>query len=323
MSRKIDMTGWVMKEHGVPDSKLIIISEDNTKKSNKGEIYWNCQCECGNIISIKGTRIRSGNTKSCGKCRAENLIGWKIWEHGVPDSRWEVIGREPFNDADGAPVWICRCSCGEIRKLNRYTLLSGASKSCGCLQREVLIKYNMQRGTPINPGDKFGKLTAIKDLGLMPYGANQTRYTLCQCDCGSKPFPCRNEILLCGDLKSCGCMRSSGECYIKALLNQNNIQYKTEYIFSDLVSENNYPLRFDFAIFDNNSNLSFLIEYDGKQHFYADGGWNTEEYFQITHARDLKKNEYCKNHNIILKRIPYFIEQNFTIDDIYSDKYNI
>ena len=259
MSRKIDMTGWVMKEHGVPDSKLTIISEDNTRKSNKGEIYWNCQCECGNIISAKGVRIRAGTTKSCGKCRAENLIGWKIWEHGVPDSRWEVIGREPFNDADGAPIWICQCSCGEIRKLNRSTLLSGASKSCGCLQKELVIKYNMQRGMPINPGDKFGKLTAIKDLGLMPYGANQTRYTLCQCDCGSKPFPCRNEVLLRGDVKSCGCMRSSGECYIKTLLNENNIQYKTEYIFSDLVSENNYPLRFDFAIFDNNLNLSFLI----------------------------------------------------------------
>lgn len=42
MSRKIDMTGWVMKEHGAPDSKLVIISEDVFKKSNKGEIYWNC-----------------------------------------------------------------------------------------------------------------------------------------------------------------------------------------------------------------------------------------------------------------------------------------
>lgn len=42
MSRKIDMTGWIMKEHGVPDSKLVIISEDISKKSNKGEIYWNC-----------------------------------------------------------------------------------------------------------------------------------------------------------------------------------------------------------------------------------------------------------------------------------------
>ena len=28
MAKKIDMTGWVMKEHNVPDSKLTVIEED-------------------------------------------------------------------------------------------------------------------------------------------------------------------------------------------------------------------------------------------------------------------------------------------------------
>ena len=43
MSRKIDMTGWIMSEHNVPDSKLVVIKEDKTQKSNKGEIYWICK----------------------------------------------------------------------------------------------------------------------------------------------------------------------------------------------------------------------------------------------------------------------------------------
>jgi hypothetical protein len=43
---------------------------------------------------------------------------------------------------------------------------------------------------------------------------------------------------------------SYGEQRIEEILCENNIQYKKEYIFSDLLSENNKPLRFDFAIFD-------------------------------------------------------------------------
>ena len=67
------MTGWIMKEHGVPDSKLIVISEDISQKSNKGEIYWNCQCECGKQVIVIGKHLRSGNTKSCG-CLKKDIM---------------------------------------------------------------------------------------------------------------------------------------------------------------------------------------------------------------------------------------------------------
>ena len=317
------MTGWAMKEHGVPDSKLIVISEDTSKKSNKGEIYWNCQCECGNIISIKGTRIRSGITKSCGHCRAENLIGWKMWEHGVPDSRWEVIGRKPYNDSNGRPIWICKCQCGEIRDLDRYTLLTGASKSCGCLRSELLTQYNTIRGTPIISGQRFGKLVAIQDLGLQEYHGIMRRRTLCQCDCGSKPIIALNESLLNGGKKSCGCLVSYGELYITKILDANHIHYQQQYIFDDLRSKNNIPFRFDFAIFNNHQKLLFLIEFDGKGHFEAPTGkWNNYSLEEIQ-ARDRKKNEYCFSHNILLKRIPYTEGYNFTYEDIISDKYNV
>ena len=61
--KKIDMTGWVMKEHGVPDSLLTVLYE---VRNEKGQLYWHCQCECGKEIDLPGGKIRSGNTKSCG-----------------------------------------------------------------------------------------------------------------------------------------------------------------------------------------------------------------------------------------------------------------
>ena len=33
---KIDMTGWIMKEHGFPESKITVIEEDKDYKKEKG-----------------------------------------------------------------------------------------------------------------------------------------------------------------------------------------------------------------------------------------------------------------------------------------------
>ena len=81
-------------------------------------------------------------------------------------------------------------------------------------------------------------------------------------------------------------------------------------------------LRFDFAIFDN-TNLSYLIEFDGIQHFeQAGSGWGKENLKEIK-KRDQLKNKYCNKHNIILKRIPYKDLEKITYKDIISNKYNI
>lgn len=69
MSKKfIDMTGWVMKEHGVPESKLTVIdqAEDYINPANGSHnTSWNCICECGNTLVAIGTKLRSGLTKQC------------------------------------------------------------------------------------------------------------------------------------------------------------------------------------------------------------------------------------------------------------------
>lgn len=67
---KEDMTGWIMSEHGVPDSKLIIIeqAEDYIKKNGEHEAQWLCECNCNNHdkIIVRGSNLKTGNTKSCG-----------------------------------------------------------------------------------------------------------------------------------------------------------------------------------------------------------------------------------------------------------------
>lgn len=104
------------------------------------------------------------------------------------------------------------------------------------------------------------------------------------------------------------CNVSKGEDKIKEFLNKENIKFKFQYTFKDLYGEYGKPLRFDFAIFQNNK-LKCLIEYDGKLH-YELGGIQTQEKFDLQKSYDEKKNRYCENNNIQLYRIPYWDEDN-------------
>lgn len=31
-----------------------------------GQVKWKCQCECGSIVEVHATALRSGHTRSCG-----------------------------------------------------------------------------------------------------------------------------------------------------------------------------------------------------------------------------------------------------------------
>ena len=65
-------------------------------------------------------------------------------------------------------------------------------------------------------------------------------------------------------------MKSSrGEIKICDILDMAGLQYIEEYSFSDLVSSSGRPLRFDFAVLDDNGEVDFLIEFQGIQHYEA------------------------------------------------------
>lgn len=104
----IDMTGWKMKEHGIIDSRWTVLTYTGHSK-------WKCQCECGNIKLVDGNCLRRGGSKSCGKCGTKktktiNMTGWKMWEHGVVDSKIIVIDQAPSRG--GHALWNCKCNCG-------------------------------------------------------------------------------------------------------------------------------------------------------------------------------------------------------------------
>ena len=72
---KEDMTGWIMSEHGFPNSRLSIIRQAEDYITPQGLHYaqWWCSCSCGNSGNFirKGADIRCGDVQSCGCLRVD------------------------------------------------------------------------------------------------------------------------------------------------------------------------------------------------------------------------------------------------------------
>lgn len=54
---------------------------------------------------------------------------------GRPFGYYTAIRQDGCN-SQGVPYWLCRCRCGNEKRVRVYDLLDGRTKSCGCLQRE-------------------------------------------------------------------------------------------------------------------------------------------------------------------------------------------
>lgn len=205
-------------------------------------------------------------------------------------------------------VWECQCDCGRKHKVSRNHLKANSIKSCG----DPECPYHKRYDDLTNK--QFGLLKALYPT-TMKDGSHM--YWMCQCDCGKQKEVASNHLKN-NNIRSCGCIKKSiGEMNIENILQQENIEYQTQYSFNDL--KNVSLLRFDFAIFSKEHKLDRLIEFDGIQHY--------EEQNFFSHSltenknNDKIKNEYCKNNNIPLVRIPYWERDNITLEMLLGKEY--
>lgn len=174
-------------------------------------------------------------------------------------------------------------------------ITSGHTRSCGCLATKTKSQ-NGKKNLKDLTGQKYGKLTALEPTEL-----RKDRHVVwkCQCECGNITFIDSGDW---GHTYSCGCTLSKVEAKIQKILQENDILFEKQKTFSSLVI-NNTTLRFDFFL----PLYNCLIEYDGIQHFkFGESmGWNDEQKFIECKKRDQLKNNWCKENNFILIRIPY------------------
>ena len=207
--------------------------------------------------------------------------------------RWTVVGWD-HKDERNQNIWKCQCVCGNFGFVSTGVLKSGMSRSCGCLQAELLHERSYIDLT----GQKYGKLTVIQRIGT---DHHKTPIWECVCDCGNITYVPTNHLRS-GHTQSCGCVLSLGEYSVMQFLKKHNIRYVPQKTFIGCVS--NTYLKFDFWLPD----YGLCIEFDG-QHHYMD-----IDYFHNSLAdvqrRDAIKTKYCEENDIVLLRIPYWEKQN-------------
>lgn len=196
--------------------------------------------------------------------------------------------------------WLCKChNCNKYVVVNSHNLRTGHTKSCGCLISESL-RIDLT-------GKNFGYLT------VLGYDKSIKEHPQWKVRCNN----CGKEYSVSGDAlktqKSCGCIMSQGELYIAKILQENNVNFKSQVTFEGLVGKNNNKLRFDFGVYNNNGVLSHLIEMQGIQHYYNIFNIPKEEY-EYRLFLDEKKREWCKNNNIFLIEIKY--NEKITIEKL-------
>lgn len=207
----------------------------------------------------------------------------------------------------GEPIYyLCQCSCGKMHKARGSEIRRGKVRSCGCQS----YKNGKKKKDIIN--QRFGSLIVLE-----PCLNTSPTLWKCICDCGKICYITRNNLVS-HNTTSCGCKahKSKGETLIDIILKENNIFYKREFSFNDLLGKNNHPLRFDFAIFNNNeTKILKLIEFNGIQHYDTNNNYYSEE----LHQADLKKQEYCLKNNIPLQIINYWELSNINSSLILAD----
>ena len=98
-----------------------------------------------------------------------NMEGKKI-------NRWTVIKRA--ESKNGKTYWLCECECGKRKKVYGVSLRNGKSKSCGCLNKEIVSKqqglsttrlyriYKLMLSRCYNKKDKSYKYYGLKGISI-------------------------------------------------------------------------------------------------------------------------------------------------------------
>lgn len=136
---KIKSCGCSRKGHGIKDltgMKFGNLTAVQRLEEKKDSCYlWICRCDCGKEVKVNTNSLLHGRTKSCGcqkiqalKRRAQNLSGQQFGR---------LLAIRPLDERmAGNVVWLCQCECGNEVHVPHNSLVTGNTKSCGCLLKE-------------------------------------------------------------------------------------------------------------------------------------------------------------------------------------------
>lgn len=202
---------FMRKTHGESKTRLFRIWQ--RIRSEGARDPWGRDSVCTewatDYASFKSWAESSGYTETSVLKRYSKYEGYSsancYWLDGERRIKEDIIGKTfgklsvlrevPKSDRKpGRRLYVCKCSCGNEATVQSNNLLSGATKSCGCLRNHA-AKIRAED----NGNLRVGRLTIIErfdDDSVVKYR--------CLCDCGNMVGVPASDLFS-GRVTSCGC----------------------------------------------------------------------------------------------------------------------
>ena len=159
-----DLTGTVF-------GKLTAIKRVGTDEYRNA--VWECKCDCGNICYVSSHSLLSHLTRSCG-CLHKEVIN-KMNSVDLTGRRFDklVALRQTEQRSSARYVmWECKCDCGNIVVVSSRALISGNTKSCGCLK----VQTNSERLTKWYTDEEKDLSSRFSNIKQRCYNPHDTNY---------------------------------------------------------------------------------------------------------------------------------------------------
>jgi len=137
---------------GLRFGRLLVVGD--VGKRQRGNILWECRCDCGNSFYAKAGHLRDGTTVSCGCFRSENWIA-----NIMP----KMVAKVSANRMERTRITGLICDCSSSRERNRQICQ---------FHRAVWFKYKL---TPTALDEMHSSQQGLCKFCGAPYVLNRGR----------------------------------------------------------------------------------------------------------------------------------------------------
>lgn len=148
---------------GMTFGRLTVLNRDHG-------IHWRVMCVCGNEKVVEGGSLVKGDTQSCGCIRKDVGLKRRLDRVGQVFGRLTVVSR-----IDRVHV-VAKCDCGNVITAQTGNLISGTTKSCGCLARELSSIRTTTHG--MSKSKSYKRWTGLIQRVLNPDNKAAKHYSL-------------------------------------------------------------------------------------------------------------------------------------------------
>ena len=198
-------------------------------RNASSQICYLCKCHCGKEFITSWNSLKMGTVISCGCFHSRGLRKDDEYRSRIGEvhNRLKILGYERIEkNGKSRGYFDCECQCENKTRVIVRTdqLLSGNTKSCGCLQKEFAsnLMKNADKSNWKKSSRVYTKKVEFDNLELMSHvgethnrlkiigcvrkesGGRLRNFYTCECRCGTI-LDVRCEAVLKGTTKSCGC----------------------------------------------------------------------------------------------------------------------